>query len=98
MGIGKSLAALALVLGLATPAAAQGLNPFGNSSNSMQLYGPDGTYLGNLNSNALDPNSISNPLGPHGSPLATDSIHNPFTYGSPFGYSKPPRMNSRLPY
>jgi hypothetical protein len=73
----------------ATPASAQGLNPFGNDSNSIHLYSPNGQYLGNLNSNTLDPNSISNPLGPHGSSLAPNSINNPLTYGSPLGYYAP---------
>lgn len=43
------------------------------------LYAPDGTYLGNLNRDQFDPNSTSNPLGPHGSPLGPDSIHNPLS-------------------
>lgn len=93
----KLLAAAALVLALATPAAAQSLNSYGDSSNSVQLYGPDGTYLGNLNSNPYDQNSIANPYGPHGSPYAQDSINNPYTYGSPYGYSNP-QTNTRRPH
>ena len=81
--------AAVFAVGLATAAHAQGLNEFGNYSNSFHLYGSDGTYLGNLNSNQYDPNSIANPYGPHGSPYAQHSINNPYTYGSPYGYSRP---------
>lgn len=43
-----------------------------------------GKYLGNLNNNPLDANSVSNPLGRYGSPLSADSINNPLgRYGSP---------------
>ena len=30
---------------------------------SPRLYAPDGTFLGNLNSNKFDPDSVSNPFG-----------------------------------
>jgi len=47
-----------------------------------------GKYLGNLNNNPLDPNSVSNPLGRYGSPLSADSINNRLgTYGSPLSNS-----------
>ena len=52
---------------------------------SPQIYAPDGTYLGNLNNNPYDPNSVSNPYGQYGSPYGTHSIHNPYgLYGSPY--------------
>jgi hypothetical protein len=84
-----SLIAAGLALAITTPAFAQGLNPFGNYSNSPHIYAPNGTYLGNLNGNPMDPNSIANPMGPHGSAMMPNSINNPFTYGSPYGYAPP---------
>lgn len=46
--------------------------------------GRTGKYLGNLNRNSLDPNSVSNPVGRYGSPVSPDSINNPVgRYGSP---------------
>jgi len=44
-----------------------------------------GKYLGNLNSNQYDPNSVSNPYGKYGSQYSQDSINNPYgKYGSPY--------------
>ena len=56
-------------------------NPnFAKSNNSVK-----GKYIGNLNSNPYDPNSISNPYGKHGSKYSTDSINNPYgKYGSKY--------------
>lgn len=49
-----------------------------------EIYGPDGTYLGNLSSNIYDPNSINNPWGRYGNPNSADSIWNPWgQYGNP---------------
>ena len=49
------------------------------------LVSPDGTYLGELNDNQFDPNSISNPYGKYGSPYSADSVNNPYgKYGSPY--------------
>lgn len=55
------------------------------------LVDPDtGQYLGNLNRNRLDPNSVSNPLGRYGNPLSPDSINNPLgKYGNPLSPSSP---------
>lgn len=59
----------------ATPALAQ----------SPRLYAPDGTYLGNLNRNPYDPNSVANGFGRYGNPFSADSINNRFgRYGNPF--------------
>lgn len=52
-----------------------------------QLRSSDGQgkYLGNLNSNRFDPDSISNPFGRYGSPYSPDSVNNPYgQYGSPY--------------
>ncbi len=44
-----------------------------------------GKYLGNLNNNSYDPNSVSNPYGQYGSPYSPNSINNPYgKYGSPY--------------
>jgi hypothetical protein len=44
-----------------------------------------GKYLGNLNANPYDQNSVSNPFGKFGSPYSQDSINNPVgVYGSPY--------------
>jgi hypothetical protein len=52
---------------------------------SPRLYSHDGkTFLGNLNANRFDPDSIANPFGRYGSPTSPDSIHNRFgRYGNP---------------
>jgi len=43
-----------------------------------------GKFLGNLNANPYDQNSVSNPYGQYGSPYSQDSINNTFgEYGSP---------------
>lgn len=42
-------------------------------------------YLGNLNANPYDPNSVNNPYGRYGSQYSADSIKNPYgKYGSPY--------------
>ena len=41
-----------------------------------------GLYLGNLNDDFLDENSVNNPFGKHGNYLNENSINNPYgTYG-----------------
>lgn len=84
----KMIVALAAVV-LATPAAAV---DFRTGANSPKIYAPDGTYLGNLNQNQFDPNSISNEFGRYGSKFSPDSVNNKFgRYGNPFSpqYSNP---------
>ncbi|MDA8111631.1 MAG: hypothetical protein M0T83_04175 [Nitrospiraceae bacterium] len=57
---------------------------------SPYLVAPDGTYLGNLNNNPYDPNSVNNPYGQYGNPYSPNSIHNPYgVYGSPFSPQSP---------
>jgi hypothetical protein len=60
---------------------------------SPRIYAPDGTYLGNLNSNRYDPDSVSNPYGQYGSRYSPNSINNPYgQYGrrySPNGVRNP---------
>ena len=51
---------------------------FRDSSNSPHIHSPDGKYLGNLNNNEFDPNSISNPFGA-GSEFRHNGVNNPFS-------------------
>lgn len=64
-------------------------NPFGNSTNSPQLYDSQGQFRGNLNSNQFDPNSVANPFGRYGSQFSPDSINNPYGAGSRFAPDSP---------
>lgn len=49
------------------------------------LVSPDGTYLGKVNGNQYDPNSVSNPYGQYGSRYSQDSVNNPYgQYGSQY--------------
>lgn len=75
---------------VATPAAAQ--MDFRTDFNSPQIYAPNGQYLGNLNNNRFDPNSVANPYGQYGSRFSPNSINNPYSqYGNPYSpnYSRP---------
>lgn len=59
------------------------LNPY--TTGGGQIYAQDGTYLGRLNANRYDPESVANPYGAYGSPYSSTSINNPYsTYGSPY--------------
>ena len=52
---------------------------------AQSLYGPNGEYLGELNNNRYDPNSVANPYGQYGSPYSPTSVNNPYgQYGSPY--------------
>jgi hypothetical protein len=65
--------------------AAAVLSVSAQAQQSPRLYAPDGTYLGNLNTNQFDPNSVSNQYGQYGSRYSPNSINNPFgQYGSPY--------------
>jgi hypothetical protein len=64
-------------------------NPYGNSSNSPQLYNSQGQFRGNLNSNQYDPNSVANPYGRYGSQYSPDSINNPYGAGSKYRSDSP---------
>lgn len=59
-------------------------------SETTIVDGRTGKYLGNLNSNQFDPNSVSNPYGRYGSRFSQDSINNPYgQYGSKFSNDSP---------
>jgi hypothetical protein len=50
-----------------------------------KIYAQDGTYLGRLNANQYDPESVANPYGQYGSKYSPTSINNRYsTYGSPY--------------
>lgn len=54
------------------------------------IESPDGKYLGKLNSNQYDPDSVSNPYGRYGSEYSPDSINNPYgRYGSEYSNESP---------
>ena len=53
-------------------------NPYGNDSNSLKLYAPNGEFRGNLNDNRYDPNSVSTPYGTYGSKYSPKSLNNPY--------------------
>lgn len=50
-------------------------------ANGPSIYSNQGKYLGNLNSNPYDPNSVSNPYGRYGSTYSSDSPNNPYGRG-----------------
>jgi hypothetical protein len=58
-----------------------------------RIIGHDGTYLGRLNKNKFDPESIANPYGIYGSKFSPLSVKNPYgIYGSkysPFSATNP---------
>jgi hypothetical protein len=59
-----------------------------------KLYGQDGQYLGRVNSNRYDPESISNPYGQYGSRYSSTSVNNPYSvYGSPYS-----SLSAKNPY
>jgi len=58
-------------------------NPY--TTDGGRIYAQDGRYLGRLNANPYDPESVANPYGQYGSPYSSNSINNPYgQYGSPY--------------
>ncbi len=58
---------------------------YSSGSSSPQLRGSDGKYLGRVNKNKYDADSIANPFGRYGSKYSPDSVNNPYgKYGSPY--------------
>jgi hypothetical protein len=67
-------------------------NPY--TTNGGKLYAQDGTYLGRLNANQYDPESVANPHGRYGSEYSSTSINNRYSrYGSPYS-----NQSARNPY
>jgi hypothetical protein len=59
----------------------------------VKIYGSDGTYLGKMNGNKYDPESVNNPYGKYGSKYSSTSINNSYSkYGSE--YSNQSAQNS----
>jgi hypothetical protein len=73
----KKLALAGLLALTIVPARAQSVD-FRNSTNSPHIYSPTGEYLGNLNRNQFDPNSVSNQFGA-GSQFRPNGVNNPFS-------------------
>jgi hypothetical protein len=80
-------------------------NPYTTSGG--RIYANDGTYLGRLNSNRYDTESVSNPYGKYGSRYSATSINNPYSqYGSRYSNQSatnpytttPPVVRYRSPY
>jgi len=58
-------------------------NPY--TTGGGRIYAQDGTYLGRLNANRYDPESVANPYGRYGSRYSGTSINNPYgVYGSAY--------------
>jgi len=53
--------------------------------NAPAIYDSNGSYLGNLDQDRLDPNSVYNPMSPYGNPLAPNSVTNPLNQYRYFG-------------
>lgn len=59
-----------------------------NTGTSPRIVAPNGEYLGNLNANQYDPNSVANPYGRFGNPYSPNSVNNPYgRYGNPYSPS-----------
>jgi hypothetical protein len=73
-------------------APAGALNPY--TSQGGRIFAEDGTYLGRLNANRYDPESVANPYGRYGSRYSSTSINNPYSaYGSRYS-----NQSARNPY
>lgn len=59
-----------------------------------RVYAQDGKYLGRLDSNPYDPESVANPYGRYGSSYSQESVNNPY---SPYG-SECSSYSARNPY
>ena len=67
-------------------------NPY--TTDGGRIYGQDGQYLGRLNANPYDPESVANPYGRYGSEYSPNSINNPYgRYGSEYS-----SQSARNPY
>lgn len=68
--------------------------PYGDSTDSPQLYGSQGRFRGNLNSNRADPDSVANPYGRYGSKYSEDSINNRYGAGTRYNSDSPNNRTS----
>lgn len=64
------------------------LNPY--TTQGGRIYAQDGTYLGQLNANQYDLQSVANPYGRYGSEYSPTSVNNPLSpYGSRYSVQSP---------
>ena len=70
----KTLLFIVVLVLLTGTASAQSLDIWGFNPQTQQ----NDKYLGNLNQNPYDPNSVNNPYGQYGSKYSPDSIRNPY--------------------
>jgi hypothetical protein len=72
------------------------LNPY--TTGGGRIYADDGTYLGRLNSNRYDPESVANPYARYGSPYSSESVNNPYgRYGSVYSELSPTNPYTSTP-
>ena len=65
---------------------------------ASQLKTPSGVFLGNVNRDKFDTNSLVNPYGQYGSRYSAESIFNAYSqYGSPYGSESPYNKVSTTP-
>lgn len=65
---------------------------------NSDLYAADGVFLGKINKNAYDANSISNQYGQYGNPYSALSVFNEYsTYGNVYSHLSPFNEYSRTP-
>lgn len=63
-----------------------------------QLKTPSGVFLGNVNRNKFDSDSLVNPYGQYGNRYSVESIFNQYSqYGSPYGTESPYNKFSTTP-
>lgn len=63
-------------------------------TDASQVY--SATYLGNLNTNQYDQNSINNPYGTYGSQYSSKSVTNPYTTEAPKLYDQNGNYRGKL--
>lgn len=85
----KTLITIIIFTLLASTSYAKWHNSY-TSSSSPKLYADDGTYLGKVNNDRYDPDSISNPYGKYGNKYNPNSVNNPYgKYGSQYSPDSP---------
>jgi hypothetical protein len=78
----RTVAVIGLIVALCGPVSAR-MGGFGGGG--PVIVAPNGQYLGRLNANRFDPDSVANPFGRYGSRFSEDSINNEFgRWGSRF--------------
>ena len=79
-----------ILLTIATLFCICGISLFAVSLNELRIIADDGTFLGTLNENTYDSNSIYNEYGTYGSKYSAKSILNQYgNYGSDYSALSP---------